>query len=215
MLNSISVNTEWHTLWKGGPLAKIWLFSNWWQLAENTPTQTLFMASPPSFLLPCISWMASKPCWATAHLNTSHVLNSTPGSLNRGQSTHPTHRRSFQSTAPLTPYVLGGCGPMHRFPHPWERSTSGRKLLHEGLFCSGEKDTGFITFENQCLKISLIAYILCEKQERMSIELHHPCGLRNLLHTMDILCEVWDLGRREQSKMDRCIRQKNKIRSKQ
>lgn len=47
MVNCISVNTEWHTLWKGGLLAKIWLFSNWWQLAENTPTQTLFLASPP------------------------------------------------------------------------------------------------------------------------------------------------------------------------
>lgn len=111
MVNCSSVNTEWHTLWKGGPLAKIWLFSNGWQLAENTPTQTLFMARPPSFLLPCISWMASKLCWATAHLNMSHVLNYTPGSLNRGQSTHPTHWRAFQSTAPSHPLQSGRLWP--------------------------------------------------------------------------------------------------------
>lgn len=67
--------------------------------------------------------------------------------------------------------LVGGCGPRRRFPHLWKPTVSGRRLQCEGLFCSGEKDTLFITFENQFLKISLISNIMCvwERKNRPGV----------------------------------------------
>lgn len=173
--------------------------SNWWQLAENVPTQTLTMAKAPR-----ISCMAGKPCWTTAHLKTSHFLNCSPGRLSR--VTTPSYARKeglSNPQLPLVPYLLGGYGPLHRFPHLWEGGTPGRSFHTRDWFCSGEKDTLFITFAKQYFKIALLANIGCVRGERRGIELHHPCGLRNRFHSMYTLCEGWDLRKRKESKVKR------------
>lgn len=134
--------------------------SNWWQLAENVPTQTLTMAKAP-----CISCMAGKPCWTTAHLKTNHFLNCSPGRLSR--VTTPSYARKeglSNPRLPLVPYLLGGYGPLHRFPHLWEGGTPGRSFHTRDWFCSGEKDTLFITFAKQYFKIALLANIRCVRE---------------------------------------------------
>lgn len=152
-----------------GPLAKIWLLSNWWPVtrAEKCSNVNTFHGKNPvisaglqaSLLGRCPS--KYRPCLSLQPLGPNGTL--------QPRSEQWSSLRSMASLCPSP--LVGGCGPKRRFPHLWKPTVSGRRLQCEGLFCSGEKDTLFITFENQFLKISLISNIMCvwERKNRPGV----------------------------------------------
>lgn len=73
---------------------------------------------------------------------------------------------------------------MHKFPHRWKSTVSGRRLQHSGLFCSGEKDTLFITLKNQFLKISLISNILYVRGRKNRLRVTSPLWFKKPFFTI-------------------------------